>query len=65
MGTAVGQQHLKSVLNFCNAPMMHAVEAYIQFTPKLISGSGAVIVESTEIFLRNYMSGFREFICAS
>lgn len=62
IGTAVGQQHLKSILGFCNSPMMNAVEAYIQFTPDLISDSGDVSVESTETFLRNYMNEFSSFI---
>ena len=62
IGTAVGQQHLKSILGFCNSPMMNAVEAYIQFTPDLISDEGAVSVPGTEEFLRNYMQEFRDFI---
>jgi chromate reductase len=62
IGTAVGQQHLKSILSFCNSPMMNAIEAYIQFTPNLISEDGKVTVESTETFLRNYMSEFSNFI---
>ncbi|MCG5479882.1 MAG: NAD(P)H-dependent oxidoreductase [Ensifer alkalisoli] len=62
IGTAVGQQHLKSILSFCNSPMMNAIEAYIQFTPNLISDDGVVNSESTENFLRNYMSEFSNFI---
>lgn len=62
IGTAVGQQHLKSILSFCNSPMMNAIEAYIQFTPNLISDSGEVSSESTATFLRNYMSEFSMFI---
>jgi len=62
IGTAVGQQHLKSILSFCNSPMMNAVEAYIQFTPNLISDQGDVSVGSTEDFLRSYMQEFRDFI---
>jgi chromate reductase len=61
IGTAVGQQHLKSILSFCNSPMMNAIEAYIQFTPDLISDDGKVNVDSTEAFLRSYMSEFRDF----
>ena len=61
IGTAVGQQHLKSILSFCNSPMMNAIEAYIQFTPDLISDDGEVSAESTETFLRNYMTEFRDF----
>ncbi|PTM92761.1 NADPH-dependent FMN reductase [Mycoplana dimorpha] len=62
IGTAVGQQHLKSILGFCNSPMMNLIEAYIQFTPDLISDDGVVNSESTEAFLRNYMSEFSAFI---
>lgn len=62
IGTAVGQQHLKSILSFCNSPMMNAVEAYIQFQPGLISDDGEVSVGATEEFLRTYMQEFRDFI---
>jgi chromate reductase len=62
IGTAVGQQHLKSILSFCNSPMMNAIEAYIQFTPDLISDDGKVSSDSTEEFLRNYMNEFNNFI---
>ena len=62
IGTAVGQQHLKSILSFCNSPMMNAIEAYIQFTPDLISDDGLVSSGSTEAFLRDYMSEFSAFI---
>jgi chromate reductase len=62
IGTAVAQQHLKSILSFCNSPQMNAIEAYIQFTPGLISDDGEVTEESTAEFLRNYMSEFHDFI---
>ena len=62
IGTAVAQQHLRSILAFCNSPLMNAIEAYIQFTPGLITDAGEVTVESTEEFLRNYIMEFRGFI---
>jgi chromate reductase len=62
IGTAVAQQSLRSVLAFCNSPQMNAPEAYIQFTPNLISDDGIVSVESTEKFLRNFMAEFHLFI---
>lgn len=62
IGTAVAQQSLRSVLGFCNSPQMNAPEAYIQFTPGLISDSGEVTVESTEAFLHGYMEKFHTFI---
>ena len=62
IGTAVAQQHLRSILSFCNSPQMNAIEAYIQFTPGLISDNGEVTDASTEEFLANYMKEFAGFI---
>jgi chromate reductase len=62
IGTAVGQQHLRSILSFCNSPQMNAIEAYIQFEPGLITDDGEVTVASTAEFLRNYMAEFQGFI---
>jgi chromate reductase len=62
IGTAVAQQSLKSVMSFCNSPLMNAVEAYIQFRPGLFTESGEITDSETEGFLRNYMQEFHEFI---
>ena len=50
------------MLSFCNSPQMNAIEAYIQFTPGLITDDGEVTVESTADFLRTYMAEFYAFI---
>jgi chromate reductase len=63
IGTAVAQQHLRSLLSFCNSPQMNSPEAYIQFKPDLISEDGQVSNEATADFLRKYMAEFRSFIC--
>jgi len=62
IGTAVAQQHLRSLLSFCNSPQMNAPEAYIQFKPGLITEAGEVTDETTEAFLRNYMAELNAFI---
>jgi chromate reductase, NAD(P)H dehydrogenase (quinone) len=62
IGTAIAQQHLRSVLGFCNSPQMNAPEAYIQFKPGLITDEGEVTNESTAGFLKNYMAEFHQFI---
>ena len=62
IGTAVGQQHLRSIMAFCNSPQMNAIEAYIQFTPGLITDDGEVTNESTREFLASYMTEFYGFI---
>ena len=62
IGTAVGQQHLKSIMAFCNSPLMNAIEAYIQFTPGLITDDGQVTVDSTREFLANFMTEYYGYI---
>ncbi len=62
IGTALAQQSLRGVLSFCNSPQMNAPEAYIHFKPGLISDDGHVTDESTEEFLRNYMTELHSFI---
>lgn len=61
IGTAIAQQSLRSVLSFCNSPQMNAPEAYIQFTPGLITDDGEVTNDSTAESLRNYMAEFHTF----
>ncbi len=62
IGTAVAQQHLRSILSFVNSPELAQPEAYIQFTPGLIDDQGVVTVESTADFLRNWLKAFEVFI---
>ena len=62
IGTAVAQQSLRSVMAFCNSPLMNSIEAYIQFKPGLITDDGDVANEATAEFLRNYMAEFYGFI---
>ena len=62
IGTAVGQQHLRSILAFCNSPMFNAIEAYLQFEDGLITDDGRVTNAGTEDFLRNWMDEFCGFI---
>ncbi len=62
IGTAIGQQHLRSILSFCNSPQMNAIEAYIQFEPGVITDYGAVTNDSLREFLRNFMIEFHAFI---
>jgi chromate reductase len=41
---------------------MNAPEAYIHFSPGLITDDGDVTVDSTKEFLRNYMAEYAAFI---
>ena len=62
IGTAVAQQHLRSILAFCNSPLMNTLEAYIEFTPNLITDDGEITVDSTREFLTKYMSEYLGYI---
>ncbi|MCR4341238.1 MAG: NAD(P)H-dependent oxidoreductase [Gemmatimonadaceae bacterium] len=62
IGTAIGQQHLHSILGYCNSPQMNWPEAYIQYEKGMIDDEGKVTVESTEKFLRDYMTELLGFI---
>src|SRR5690606_26490411 len=62
IGTAVGQQHLRSVLGFLNSPQMNSPEAYIQFRDGMINEAGEIADDSTAEFLRKYLKEFHEFI---
>lgn len=62
IGTAVAQQDLRSVLCFCNSPLMNTMEAYIQFTPDLIDDDGNVSNQGTADFLRKYMQEYAVFV---
>jgi NAD(P)H-dependent FMN reductase len=61
-GTAYAQQSLRNILNYCNCPQMNVPEAYIQFTPGLITDAGEVTDASTARFLQEFMAEFRTFI---
>jgi len=62
VGTAVAQAHLRSILAFCNSPLMNSVEAYIQFEKGLITDEGEVTNETTAAFLRDFMVEMHGFV---
>jgi len=62
IGTAVGQQHLRSILGFLNSPQMNAPEAYIQFKDGMLNDKGEIADASTAKFLRSYLEAFHVFV---
>ncbi len=62
VGTAVAQQHLRSILAFCNSPLMNSPEMYIQAEKGMIASDGSVASEATAKFLSDYMRDFASFI---
>ena len=62
IGTAVGQQPLRSILSYCNARQMTAPEAYIHFDPEVYLASGEVTDDESREFLRTFMTEFRDHV---
>jgi chromate reductase len=62
IGTAIAQQHLRSILGFCNSPLMSAVEGYLQLTPDGFTDDGDLRNHSTAEFLAGFMVEFHDFI---
>ena len=62
IGTAVGQQHLKAIMSFCNAPLMNEIEAYITFKEEDFDDDDNCTNESTKGFLQNYMNAYDDFV---
>ncbi len=62
IGTAIAQSHLRSILAFCNSPLMNTLEAYVQFETGLITDEGDVTNEAVRNFLTTYMDELHQFI---
>ncbi|WJG27257.1 NADPH-dependent FMN reductase [Vibrio furnissii] len=62
IGTAVAQSQLRSVLCFCNSPLMNTVEAYLQYHDGMIDDDDNVTTERTKAFLENYMNELHQFV---
>jgi chromate reductase len=62
IGTALAQQSLRGVLAFCNSPMMNSIEAYIRFTPGLVTDDGEVTNAETEAFLKGWIDEFAAYV---
>jgi chromate reductase, NAD(P)H dehydrogenase (quinone) len=62
IGTAVAQQHLRSVLSFLASPELAQPEAYIQTTDGLIADDGEISDASTAQFLITWLTAFHAHI---
>ena len=62
IGTAVGQQHLRSILGFLDSPQMNSPEAYIQFKEGFLNDAGEIADAGTAKFLAAYLEEFHQFV---
>ncbi|MDR0476631.1 MAG: NAD(P)H-dependent oxidoreductase [Desulfobulbaceae bacterium] len=61
MGTALAQQHLKSVLSFLNMPTLCQPEVYLQFKEGLLDKNGN-IGEASKGFLQGFVDTFAAWV---
>lgn len=62
IGTAVAQQHLRSILSFLASPELAQPEVYLHAKPGLIDDDGTITVDSTRAFLLDALTAFRQHI---
>lgn len=62
IGTAVAQQHLRSILSFLASPELAQPEAYVHMREGLITEDGEVTDESTTEFLLSWLTAVHTHI---
>jgi len=60
-GTAIAQQHLRSVLTFFDMPMFGQPETYIQWQADLVNEDG-IFADGSQAFFQNWMNTFSTFV---
>lgn len=65
IGTAVAQQHLRSILSFLASPELSQPEAYIHVRDGLITEDGEVTDDSTTAFLVDWLKAVHTHIAKS
>lgn len=61
-GTAMAQQHLRSILAYLDVALLAQPEVYIRFTDELIASDGSISSEETRRFLQQFMDRFSAWI---
>ena len=62
IGTAVAQQHLRSILVYLNVILMGQPEAYISYKKDMIDEHGHVTDEGVRKFLQTFMDAFTTWV---
>src|SRR6187402_1769619 len=60
-GTAIAQQHLRSVLTFFDMPMFGQPETYIQWQADLVNEDG-IFADGSQAFFQNWTNTFSTFV---
>ena len=58
IGTAIGQQHLRSILAYLNVILLGQPEGYIVYRKDMVDDQGVIADESVRTFLQQFMDKF-------
>ncbi len=62
IGTAVAQQHLRTILAYLDMPTLGQPEVYLQNKPGLSGADGGIAPDDTKQFLQGFVERFAAFV---
>jgi chromate reductase len=62
VGTAVAQQHLRTILAYLDMPTLGQPEMFIQNKPGLFAQGGGIAADDTKQFLQKFMERYAEWV---
>lgn len=62
IGTAVAQQHLRTILAYLDMPTLGQPEVYLQNKPGLFGADGGIAADDTKQFLQGFVERFAAFV---
>lgn len=62
IGTAVAQQHLRTILAYLDMPTLGQPEVFLQHKPDFFDGHGHIAAEDTRRFLQGWMDHYTAFV---
>lgn len=62
IGTAVAQQHLRTILAYLDAPTLGQPEVFIEYTAERFADDGTVIDASTREFLGDWLHAYGDWV---
>jgi chromate reductase len=62
IGTAIAQQHLRTVLAYLDVPTLGQPEAFIHFKEGLVDEKSDITNDGTREFIQRWVQAFRQFV---
>lgn len=62
IGTAVAQQHLRTILAYLDVPTLGQPEVFLQYQPGFFAPDGGIAKDDTKQFLQKFMDRYVEWV---